>query len=189
MSLYLHPCRTCRLSPTCPVKAEKAELLSKSGITYARFKCDLQKDDLQPGMVVMAEFPIVYENEQSANRFICDLPYFRATLSAVFIGWVDSNKPQKKKPLIFVPTQAAGMLWSFKHNKQLHWLSYSHRKLTPTGETVPVCPRCGIPDSATDEELGDWSCWGGDVMPGDTLGVSTRCAARRLAGGASWPEV
>lgn len=189
MSLYLHPCRTCRLSPTCPIKKEKTDLLSKSGITYARFKCDLQREDLTPGMVVMAKFPIVYSNKESANRFICDVPYYPATLKAVFTGWIDSKKPYKNKAIIFVPTQEPGMLWSFKHRKQLHWLSYTHRMLTPTGETVSVCPRCGIPDSATEEELGDWNCFGVDVEPGDTLGVSVRCAARRLAGGASWPGV
>jgi len=177
MSLYLHPCRTCRLSLTCPVKAEKAKLLSKSGITYARFKCDLQKEDLQPGMVVMAEFRYVFPVDQPND---CSR---RGTLRAIVTGWNGT------KPMIFVPAQEAGRLFSFKHNRALHWLSYSHRRLTPTGETVAVCPRCGIPDSATDEELGDWSCWGEDIMPGDTLGVATRCAARRLAGAAAWPGV
>jgi len=171
MSLYLHPCRTCRLSPTCPVKAEKAKLLSKSGITYARFKCDLQKEDLQPGMVVMAEFRYVFSSDDRTESSQ------RGTLRAIVTGWLGT------KPMIFVPTQVAGRLFSFKHNRALHWLSYSHRKLTPTGEAVPVCPRCGIPDSATDEELGDWSCWGAEIIPHDRIQVAPRCAARRLVQG------
>lgn len=173
MSLYLHPCRTCRLSPTCPVKAEKAKLLSKSGISYARFKCNLQKEDLQPGMVVMAEFRYVFPVDQPND---CSR---RGTLRAIVTGWL------KNKAMIFVPTQEAGRLWSPQHHKPLHWLSYSHRRLTPTGETVPVCPRCGIPDSATDEELGDWSCWGAEIIPHDRIQVAPRCAARRLAGAAA----
>lgn len=144
--MTLKPCHTCHLADGCGIRLEKIRGVRGLKLTAIKFRCEVLKESLQPGMKVRADLKYVCTGlgpDSIGPR----------TVEAVVMAW------SREKVRIYVPYDPDGEWWleSLKTDGHdyVHVLRVFPNQLHPTPERVPVCPRCGLPAEA---DLEGWSC-------------------------------
>jgi hypothetical protein len=156
--MTITPCKDCRLSESCEIKKEKLKAVRGLKLTAIKFRCDEQKKDIRPGMVVMALLHHVELADDEGHADYLELDGRPKKLRAVVMGWAKTGKVR-----VFVPLQPEGCIVNYKlmsggEADQCHTVCVAHKCIEPTGETVTVCKHCGMPESATEDERGKWVC-------------------------------
>lgn len=139
--MTMYPCRDCRLSDGCQIRAEKKRQVRGIGLTSIKFICKKRTDSLQPGMKVRAHLPYVTVGFTQGYREPSEPITEARILNAVVMGW------SRGKVRIYVkPGQPEGEL--VKGDDTLDVICVRAGFLEATAERVRVCIHCGLPKDA-----------------------------------------
>jgi hypothetical protein len=138
------PCNHCRLSADCDIKRAKVKAVRGAGLTKIQFPCKKRREDLPPGMKVVAKLRYVWTREFDEGG---SPEQVEGELHGVVIRWNHGAQ----RPLVYFPMQDGGALWSFKQNQEIRKANIWPEMLTPTGEVIPVCEECRFPAPTVQE--------------------------------------
>lgn len=146
--MTLKPCNTCRLCKCCDIRNEIRAGALALRLTSAKFKCAKQRADLPPGAKVLASLDCTHDGHSFSleGEPRCS----PAVLPAVVMGW------SREKVRIYCAGSDDAHPYSLRAQGRVDVFCMRPDRLEPTGETVPVCRRCGLPVGTS--TLYKWSC-------------------------------
>jgi hypothetical protein len=144
--MHIKPCARCPKRKDCERRAAVVKGVRGLRLTSIAFQCDTYTDAYQPGMRVRAKLLTGRETFEATGTVmawqgrkvqVCVDEEFQAPMETVY-GW--SGEPDIQQPEDTI-SKSVVKLWP--------------DRLTPTGETVPICRNCRRP---MHRPIEGWKC-------------------------------
>ncbi len=149
--MTITPCRTCHLKADCQIKAGKLKAIRGLKLTSIKFRCDVKKESITPGMKGTAKLLYV-----AVGRGIeGDIWTEKRQVDCVVMGW---SGPKVK---LYIPYDDDGPWWlhPFKSGmdseERVHVVKVDADQLKLSDEVVSTCVTCGLPEGV---EMPRWTC-------------------------------